>query len=90
MTTKYQDYSGPVFDTLAELAQYRINNRAPLLGDAVCPAAEYTFALSDDDGRSWRNPNENDQEDLRGSVIAATGCCRLMGPECPVLRETPE
>lgn len=79
----YQDYIGKTFDTLDELAEYRIRVQAPLLDGAVCPATEYTFAVSNDDGRSWHNPDLNTKESLTLSVARQEGCCRNLGDGCP-------
>ena len=46
---RYQDYNKVEFETIEELAEYRVRVKAPLLGGTLCPAAEYTFAVSHDD-----------------------------------------
>lgn len=83
----YQDYIGTEFETISELAEYRIRVQAPLLGGTSCPAADYTFAVSHDGGASWQNPNTNEKEALREAVISQEGCCRNLGDNCPTTKE---
>ena len=79
----FKDYAGPVFESLEDMAHYRITVQAPLFGDAVCPAADYTFSVSHDEGQTWRNPSATTSADLTATVAAAQGCCRNLGNACP-------
>lgn len=79
----YRDYADVTFDTLEDLAEHRIRVQAPLLGGAVCPATEYTFAASRDDGKSWHNPDLYTKESLTMSVARQEGCCRNLEDGCP-------
>ena len=87
----YRDSWGLQFDSIDGLARYRVDHPAPQLGATQCPAIEYTFAVSTDDGHSWRNPGENEQQELRQNVRAhlmETGRCCLNNPDnCPVDRQ---
>ena len=87
--TIYQDYIGRNFKSLDELARYRIEVQAPLLGDAVCPAAEYTFAVSTDQGATWNNPSTSDKHELLAALAAAQGCCRNLAAQCPAKNTGP-
>ena len=65
---RYQDYLGPQFSLLDGLARHRVQSTAPLLGGMSCPPIEYTWAVSDDGGASYRNPTEEDKAALRRAV----------------------
>ena len=70
------------FPNMEEMAQARVRNPSPMLGGATCPAWENTFAVSEDDGASWRNhtPEENDQ---LAQAIRDTGeCCQKFMVNC--------
>ena len=84
---RYQDYNKVEFETIEELAEYRIRVKAPLMGGAMCPAAEYTFAVSHDNGASWQNPTDEDKQALLEAVVKHTDCCRNLGAECPAILE---
>ena len=67
----YQDYAGRTCETLEELARYRASVMTPLFGgDTVCPAAQYTFAVSQDQGATWRNPSPEEILELAGPTRA--------------------
>ena len=84
----YQDYTGTVFQDMTNLAEYRIKHPAPQLGGAICPAVEYTFAVSDDGGQTWRNPTELTKAALREAVLNQPGCCRNLAGQCPTVANT--
>ena len=48
----YRDYSGVVKPDLPGLAEFRVNNPAPRLNGNQCPAADSTFSVSTDQGRT--------------------------------------
>lgn len=78
----YRDYAGYTFDSLDQLAGHRTRVQAPLLDGAVCPAAEYTFAVSED-GLNWRNPGRDTLDNLALAITLQDGCCRNLGQDCP-------
>ena len=80
----YRDYSGVVKLDLPDLAEYRINNPAPLLNGCQCPAAEYTFAISTDEGKTWRNPTTLTKMSLREAVLNTNRCCLNLDNQCPI------
>ena len=80
---KYRDYIGAEFDDIGDLADFRINNSAPLLGGAECPAMEYNFSVSED-GTNWRKPNTVELTALMFRIKAHSGCCQNLGVNCPV------
>ena len=79
----YQDYSGAVFPDLPSLVEFRIQHQAPLLADSTCPAMDYTFAVSSDDGETWHNPTSVTKASLRQAVINQEGCCLNLDNKCP-------
>ena len=81
---EYQDYMGTRFPDIDALVEYRIRHRAPQLGRSECPAAEYTFAVFNDDGDSWRNPDTDTKQRLRNAVADHQYCCLDLGAECPL------
>ena len=56
------------FSLLSGLARQRVESNAPLLGGISCPALEYTWSVSDDDGETERNPTEEEKAALRREV----------------------
>ena len=78
----YQDYIGTQFESLEDLARYRIKFQAPLFADTICPAAEYTYAVSHDEGHTWRNPDAATKENLFLAVARQEGCCLNLGAAC--------
>ena len=84
----YKDFWGATFESVEELAEYRIRVKSPLLDGAVCPAIEYTFAVSSNAGDSWRNPEPDDKEALRQAVIKQDGCCCNLYDVCTVRSQT--
>ncbi len=80
----YQDYSGVVKPDLATLAKYRTERQAPLLDGVDCPAVEYTFAVSDDDGRTWHNPSPATKQYLKEIVRNINRCCLNLDNRCPL------
>ncbi len=85
----YQDYSGAVFTDLPSLAEFRIQHQAPLLEDSTCPATEYTFAVSSDEGKTWHNPNDVTKEALRQAVTNQEGCCLNLKTLCKYAKPYP-
>ena len=79
----YRDYIGSTFPTIKALADYRVTAPAPQMGGGVCPAAEYTFDASDDDGQTFRNPSNQEREELKQAVGNHTECCLNRYEECP-------
>ncbi len=73
---------GSTFPTIEALADYRVTVLAPQMG-GVCPAAEYTFDASDDDGQTFRNPSDQEREELKQAVRNHTECCLNRSEECP-------
>lgn len=47
------------------------------------PAAEYTFAVSDDDSQTFRNPSDQEREELEQAVRNHPECCLNRSEECP-------
>ena len=80
--TIYRDYAGVDFHSLEELARHRIKVQAPLFGDTICPAAEYTYAVSPDEGRTWHNPDAATKLELALAVARQEGCCLNLGDGC--------
>lgn len=56
------------FDDLGAFALDRVSMDAMKLGDSVIPAIDYTWAISDDGGESYRNPTNEDKMDLYSAV----------------------
>ena len=79
----YRDYAGPNFPNLSGLANYRVRVQAPVVGTVSCPAVEYTFTVSEDQGKTWHHPSETTIEELKQAVCAQPDCCRNLGDECP-------
>ena len=68
----YRDYSGPkTFDTLAELAAFRVDNPAPLMGGARSQA-DFNFAVSLDNGETWVKPSDCERGVLAQHIKAIT------------------
>ena len=82
----YQDSWRIRFHSIPGIARYRVENPAPQLGGVQCPALEYTFSVSTNGGKSWRNPRESEQQELRQSIIDTGGCCRQDLANCPIQR----
>ena len=80
--TLYQDTWEKTFNSMDELAEQYVDHSPPLLGDAQCPAAQYTFSVSDDGGRNWRNPTSQEKQE-RVNAAARTGrCCQGLEAGC--------
>lgn len=84
---RYRDYIGTTFETIEELAEYRIRVQAPLLGGAICPAVQYNFSVSNDADTAWRNPDPDEREALHAAVVSHEGCCRNLGGKCPAITD---
>ena len=65
MDTKiYKGYLQEPTTGFAEFARARVQSDAPALGGALIPALDYTWSVSDDGGRTFRNPSAEEQENL--------------------------
>ena len=83
--TMYQDSWGIVaLGSMQDFALSRVNQRVPLLGGALCPAYEYTFAISEDNAQTWRNPTQAEKFQLYQEIMATTQCCRGLATRCPL------
>ena len=81
-TTLYQDTWEQTFNSLNQLAQEYVDRPPPLLGDTRCPAAQYTFKVSDNGGQNWRNPTSQENQE-RVNAVARTGrCCQGLEVGC--------
>ena len=78
----YRDSYGNQRTGLQEWVDFNLSVRQPLLGGAVCPAVEYTFAVSDDGGETFRNPTDDERSDLADAVKETGRCCRPDLPAC--------
>ena len=46
----------------------RVDQPGPNLGGSQCPAWQFTFTVSEDDGASWRNPTTEEKEELAQAI----------------------
>ena len=82
----FQDSWGLRFDSILEMAQYRIENPTLPVGGAQCPALEYTFSGSTDGGQSWEHPTASEMTLLRQGILDSSGCCLNDLQSCPARR----
>ena len=82
--TLFKDSYGQTSPDLQSFAQQRVTQQAPLLGGIQCHAAEYTFAVSEDGGRTWHNPSTETRQALTEAITATGLCCQQLGQECPL------
>ena len=87
-TTRYQDHSGKIFNSIDELAAYRLTYPGPLLGGASCSAAQNTFAVSTNNGASWHNPTGEQAQALIRAIVRNGQCCQGYEADCWARRQT--
>ena len=78
----YQDTYLKTPTPLRDFARYRVTHPSPLLGDTVCSAAQFTFAIWEEDGRRWHNPSPKEKQELIQAVVDTGQCCRNLGKDC--------
>ena len=72
------------FSSMEEMARARVKNPSPRFGGVTCPAWENTFAVSEDEGATWRNHTPEESQQL-AQVIRDTGeCCQKSMESCTV------
>ena len=74
------------FNSIAEMAMVRVDQPGPNLGGSQCPAWQFTFAVSEDDGASWRNPTTEEKEELAQAIRDTGRCCQRDITTCSVRR----
>ena len=84
MAEVYRDYCGLIFPDVDEFVDFRISYPAPMFGEAVCPALEYNFSVSRDNGVTWYKPDPNILEKMVSGIREHSKCCRDLGDKCPV------
>ena len=63
----YRGYQSQIYDSLREFAKGRVAMDAPKIGGYASPARDYTWAVSEDGGMSFRNPTPGSVQSSSGS-----------------------
>ena len=88
-TIRYKD-TWQEFSSIQEMAWARVTTPGPNLGGSLCPAYEFTFGVSEDNGATWRNPTPLEKDQLAQAIIQTGRCCQNDIESCPVKKHTPE
>lgn len=78
----YRDSYGNERQGLEAWVDFNLSVQQPLLADAVCPAVEYNYAISEDGGQSFRRPTDEERFELAEAVKSTGRCCRPKDHAC--------
>ena len=82
-TLSYKDTWGQ-FSSMEDMALARVRNPGPMLGGVMCPAWENTFAVSENRGATWRNPTQDERDQLARAIRDTGECCQKSMESCTV------
>ena len=84
----FRDSYGNERTGIADWAEFNVDSKQPLLGGAVCPAVEYNFSVTGNDG-NVRKPTSGERRELADAVLATGRCCQGEIEDCEFRKSDP-